>query len=1210
MDWGSEDAAEEIRRLQRCINDLISVLTLPAMWSGREPLQIVQGLLDALLGMLRLDLVYVHLKDVDGEVPIRFVRMPQTQPAIARAEQICELLDRLFGDDPQRWPPAVRVPIGDRTVSLLPLRLGLQSELGLIVAGSQRADFPSETEKLVLSVAANQGSISLQEAGLRRDLKQIASELDDRVAERARELRNSEQSLRLVLDGIAGLVAIMTGTGEVETVNRQVLEYFGRTLEELTMWPTMEVVHPDDLPRVVSAWIHSVETVSPYDSDHRLRRADGVYRWFHARGLPFRDAEGRAVRWYVLLTDIHERKEAEEKLRRSEADLQEAQRLAHIGSWKLNLVSSKVTVSPEVLRRYDVTPEEDTSRVEFWFDRIHPEDRARVREHLERCLIEKIDYDEEYRIVLPDGSIRYQHSRGRPLVDNRGNLVEFSGTTMEVTEQVQARLALQKAFDEIEKSEDQLRSIINTIPTTAWSTRPDGYCDFLNERWLNYVGMTAEEAQGWGWGAAIHPDDLKGLVELRQSSLASGVPIETEARLRRFDGAYRWFLFRANPLRDESGKIVRWYGTNIDIDDRKRGEEALRASERSLSLNINAMPTLLASARPDGWGDFFNQRWLDYTGLSAAQLEGWGWATPIHPDDAERLLTMWRSSLISGAPLEAEARMRRFDGVYRWLLFRANALRDESGNIVKWYGNAVDIDGRKRAEEALRASELSWREIVDSIPGLVATLNPAGEVEFINRQILEYFGKVDTGLKNWAGIGTIHPNDLPRVIEAHDNAIKAGQMYESVHRLRRADGVFRWFQVRGLPVRDSKGTVTSWYLLLTDIDERKHAEEKLRRSEASLAEAQRLSSTGSFSVRMATDEVTFSEEMCRIFEVVPPVSLGLIRSRIHPEDLPLFKDNLERSRRGERGDIENDLRLLLPGGSVKTIHIVAHLIRNESGELESIGTAQDITQRRFAEEAVAKARTELANMARVTSLGVLTASIAHEVNQPLFGIITNASTCLRMLSADPPDVDGARETARRTIRDGNRASDVIKRLRALYSKKDPSPESVDLNEVTREVISLSLSDLQRHRVILRQELADDLPLIMVDRVQIQQVIMNLLRNASDAMHNVDDRRRELLIRTEREEGDRVRLSVKDAGVGFQPQAADRLFEAFYTTKNDGMGIGLSISRSIIEAHQGRLWATANDGPGATFSFSIPSRAGSFAAGETSGSQPDRATDAA
>jgi C4-dicarboxylate-specific signal transduction histidine kinase len=312
----------------------------------------------------------------------------------------------------------------------------------------------------------------------------------------------------------------------------------------------------------------------------------------------------------------------------------------------------------------------------------------------------------------------------------------------------------------------------------------------------------------------------------------------------------------------------------------------------------------------------------------------------------------------------------------------------------------------------------------------------------------------------------------------------------------------------------------------------------------------------------------------------------LIGSRVHPDDLPLLYEVIDRAR-GDGRDFEYEHRLLMPDHSVKYLHLVARVTRGHDGQLEYIGAIQDGTERRLSEEALGKARSELAHVARVKSLGALTASIAHEVNQPLSGIITNASTCLRMLAADPPNVDGARETARRTIRDGHRASDVITRLRAFFSKKDVTTELVDLNEATREVIALSLSELQRNRVILRAELADDLPPVTGDRVQLQQVILNLLRNASDAMSSVDDRPRHLVIRTERDEGDHVRLSVQDAGVGFEPQGVDRLFEAFYTTKCDGMGIGLSVSRSIIESHHGCLWASPNDGPGATFFFSIP-----------------------
>ena len=286
-------------------------------------------------------------------------------------------------------------------------------------------------------------------------------------------------------------------------------------------------------------------------------------------------------------------------------------------------------------------------------------------------------------------------------------------------------------------------------------------------------------------------------------------------------------------------------------------------------------------------------------------------------------------------------------------------------------------------------------------------------------------------------------------------------------------------------------------------------------------------------------------------------------------------------------DYVHDYRIVMPDGSTKYIHSVGHVTTDADGELAYSVAIQDVTERHLAEEAIGKLRSELAHVARVSSLGALTASIAHEVSQPLSGIITNASACLRMLASDPPNIEGALLTARRTIRDGNRASDVISRLRALFAKKETMAESVDLSEAAREVIALSLSDLQSRKVVLHPELADNLPSIRGDRVQLQQVILNLILNSADAMSDLEDRPRKLVIRTERNESDGVRLIVKDSGVGFDPERAEQLFAAFYTTKRSGMGMGLSISRSIIESHQGRIWAHTNEGPGATFIFSVP-----------------------
>jgi PAS domain S-box-containing protein len=405
--------------------------------------------------------------------------------------------------------------------------------------------------------------------------------------------------------------------------------------------------------------------------------------------------------------------------------------------------------------------------------------------------------------------------------------------------------------------------------------------------------------------------------------------------------------------------------------------------------------------------------------------------------------------------------------------------------------------------------------------------------------------------------------------------------------LRRYDGEYRWFLFRANPLRDDTGTIVKWYGVNTDIEDRKRAESELRRAYDSFADAQRLSKTGSFITDLVGDDHNWSVEAYRIFDFEPEtkVSVQRIRQIIHPDDLPAFESVIARGMSGV--NVNFAFRIVTARGAVKHVRGVAHVIEQIQGRPMFVGALQDVTESMVAEEALNTARSELAHVARVTTVSALTASIAHEVNQPLSGIITNAGTCLRMLNADPPNIEGALETARRTIRDGNRAADVITRLRALFSKREFTLESLDLNEATREVIALSLSDLQRNRVMLQSELADDLPPVTGDRIQLQQVVLNLLRNASDAMADVEDRPRQLLVKTERETGDRVRVAVRDVGVGLDDQSMDKLFDAFYTTKTGGMGIGLSVSRSIIESHGGRIWAVPNEGPGATFAFSIP-----------------------
>jgi PAS domain S-box-containing protein len=612
--------------------------------------------------------------------------------------------------------------------------------------------------------------------------------------------------------------------------------------------------------------------------------------------------------------------------------------------------------------------------------------------------------------------------------------------------------------------------------------------------------------------------------------------------------------------------------------------------ERDSRLLVDSIPGFIAAFTPGGELEFVNRPIFEYFGKTLEELKRWGTGGMTHPEDLPRAVELFTQSIASGEPFEIELRARRFDGVYRWFQSRGFPLQDTNGQIVRWYNLLIDIDERKRAEQELRRSETRKAAILDSALECIVTIDHEGCITEFNPAAERTFGYRRDEVLGQQLADVIIP---PALRESHRQGfaryLATGEARVLGRRIEltavRADGSEfpTELAITRIPL-DGPPSFTGY---LRDITERKRAEEKLRRSEAFLAEGQQLSRVGSFSWRVATDEIMWSEQLYRIFEIDRdmPVTLEVIGTRIHPEDVAAFTEQIERSRR-DGSDVQLEIRLQMPDGTVKYVHVVAHC-RKESRQLEYIGAVQDVTRRRLSEEALAKVRSELAYVARATSLGVLTASIAHEVNQPLAGIVTNAGTCLRMLGADPPDVDGARETARRAIRDGNRAADVMTRLRALFAKREFSLEPVDLNEATQEVIALSSSDLQRQRVILQSELADELPIVTGDRIQLQQVILNLVRNASEAMVDVLGRPRLLLIKTEREDDSRVRLSVRDSGIGLSPQSLDSLFDAFYTTKSGGMGIGLFVSRSIVERHQGRLWAEPNDGAGATFSFSIP-----------------------
>jgi two-component system, LuxR family, sensor kinase FixL len=488
-----------------------------------------------------------------------------------------------------------------------------------------------------------------------------------------------------------------------------------------------------------------------------------------------------------------------------------------------------------------------------------------------------------------------------------------------------------------------------------------------------------------------------------------------------------------------------------------RNQLAERALTDRFRLVIDTIPTLAWRTRPDGYADFFNQRWQQYTGLSLEQAQGWGWTVAIHPDDVAGLTNAWRVILEDGRPGETEARMRRGDGAYRWFLFRAEPLRDRHGNIVEWYGTHIDIEGRKRAESVLR----------------------------------EQAGLLDL---------------------THDPIF----------------------------VRDMNDVITYW----------NHGAEELygwRKEEA------------------------VGNSSHQLMQTIFPAPLEEIIAA-------LFRT----------GRWEGELVHAKRDGAQVTVASRWSLQRDERGQpVATLETNNDITERKRMQEALDDAQANLARANRVNLLGEMTASIAHEVNQPIAAVVTGASAGLRWLSAAPPNLEEAKQTLSRIVKDGNRASEVISRIRALVKKAPPRRDQVNVNETILEIVALMLGEAQRSRVSLQTRLSNNLPLVLGDRIQLQQVILNLITNAIEAMKASDAGPRELLVSSGQHGSEGLLVAVQDSGPGLDTDTLDHLFDAFYTTKPGGIGMGLAISRSIIEAHGGRLWATPRVPRGAVFQFSLP-----------------------
>jgi PAS domain S-box-containing protein len=563
-----------------------------------------------------------------------------------------------------------------------------------------------------------------------------------------------------------------------------------------------------------------------------------------------------------------------------------------------------------------------------------------------------------------------------------------------------------------------------------------------------------------------------------------------------------------------------------------------------------------------------------------------------HPDDVAFVKQTIERTSQEQKDFDFEHRLLMQDSSIKYVRVVGHAVKDKSGEI-EFVGALMDLTSAKEAEDRTRL-------IIDTVPAQLWTESPEGVVDFVNRRWVDYTGMTLEQAVGWGWMGMVHPDDIARVLSKWRTLISEGKPREIESRLRRSDGMYRWFLSRVCPLVDRSGHILGWYGSDTDIHDRKEAEEKLRQNEAHLQEAQTLGRIGSWAFNIDSGTISASPELFRIFgrdpgeEQLIKEMLGdvrtnpIFRASVHPEDRPFVEEFANRAR-NENEVRELEYRIVLPDGSVKYVHSVAHLVLDNSGKVvEYIGTIMDETERKWAEEALRQTQADLARVSRVTSLGELTASLAHEVNQPIGAAVTNANTCLRWLAGDNPNIAEARAAAQRIVKDGNRAAEIITRTRALFKKGTVQRELVDVNDIVREMVVLLRGEITRYNIFVATDLESELPPATGDRVQLQQVLMNLMMNSIDAMKDVD-RRRELDIRSQRGEDDQVVVSVSDTGVGLPQEQVDRIFNAFFTTKSHGTGMGLSISRSIVESHGGRLWASDNSPRGARFCFTLPAQ---------------------
>lgn len=751
------------------------------------------------------------------------------------------------------------------------------------------------------------------------------------------------------------------------------------------------------------------------------------------------------------------------------------------------------------------------------------------------------------------------------------------------------------AEEALMRGEQELRLLVEAIPTLVWRAAPEGNIEYVNKRVLEYLGAPLDEVIGWGWMDKIHPDDVAFKVRTWLQNLEYIKPHHAVCRFRGADGRYRWFEVRGEPLRASDGTVRSWYGVLIDIDERRKAEEELRESEYKLSQVIETVPSLIWSTDPAGEPTQLNQRIFDYSGMRLEDFKHGGWEAFIHPDDFPETIRAFSHAIQTGTSYQTVHRLRRADGEFRWHHARGEPLRDEEGRIIRWYGLAVDIDEAKKAEESLRRSEAHLAE--------AQRLSHTGAVAYNGTAIL--FASEETyhiwGFDPAQGLPSrevvfqrIHPDDRDWLNAEVRRAVGEKRRYSIGYRILLPDGTVKHLETVGQPVFSANGKLVEIFATQTDVTGRKRAEEALRESEQRFRDYAEAASDWYWETNPDHKFIRVTDYERLVALGFSPVSrIGLTRwdyatdVESEPEKWELHRSLLE-ARQPFRDFVYRAAR---SNGSPVFYKTSGKPIYDAKGAfLGYRGTAADVTATMRAQEEherLLRLESDLAHMNRLSIMGELAASLAHEITQPIAAARNNARAALNFLDRQPSHLAEVREALTSVVGDADRAGVIVDRIRDHIKKAPPRKHRFDLNEAINEVIVLAQGTMAENRVSVRTLLAEGPVPAEGDRVQLQQVILNLILNAAEAMSAVEGAR-ELLISTEQSRTNGVLVTVRDSGPGIDPKHTERIFDAFYTTKSNGVGMGLSICRSIIDSHGGRLWAEANADRGAAFRFTLTS----------------------